>query len=372
MRDTPGATDLELSRKLAGVSGWAPVVTSWLDGVPLAPDGVPVLRGRMTANASSRVPDRITLTVPEWDAGMSWVPGDDPAHPLAEYGQMLVVSIRVVSPVRGEWVTRLGSFFVASTDHDDIAHTVTVTAFGVLQRAAEWEFTTPEAPRTAGTFESEFRRLTPPGLSVSVSTDLVDRACPQSLQWQADRLGAMCEIVDTWPARMLTDQYGTIQLLPELPDVPTPVLTFTDGVGGTLVSAPRGATRTGRPNRVIATGSATDATSLDPVVGVWDVTAGPARVTEDGSGYGPVTHRMSSPLLETSAQAQAAARTTLARLSRPTKVRNITCAPDPRIELDDAVAVVRDGTADWGFVVGYDLPLTIHDGAMRVDVGVTA
>lgn len=372
MRDTPGATDLELSRVLTGVAGWIPVVTSWLDGVPLTPSGIPIARGHMTANASSKVPDRVTLTIPEWADGVSWVPGDDPAHPLAEYGQQLIVSIRILSPVRGGWTTRLGSFYIGSWDHDDIARTVTVTAFGVLQRAAEWEFTVPEAPRAGGTFVSEFRRLTPPGVPVYISPDLVDRPCPQSLQWQADRLGALCEIVDTWPARMLTDQYGGIQVLPELPDVPTPVLTFTDGEGGTLISAPRESTRTGRPNRVIATGSSTDATALDPVVGVWDVTSGPTQVNETGSGYGVVTHRMSSPLLETSAQAQAAARTTLARLSRPTRVRSIRCAPDPRIELDDALAVVRDDVTEWGYVVSVDLPLTIHDGDMRIDVGVTS
>ena len=45
-------------------------------------------------------------------------------------------------------------------------------------------------------------------------------------------------------------------------------------------------------------------------------------------------------------------------------------APDPRIELDDLVEVIRDGQRDWGLVVGMEIPLTVRDGAMRVDVGV--
>jgi hypothetical protein len=46
--------------------------------------------------------------------------------------------------------------------------------------------------------------------------------------------------------------------------------------------------------------------------------------------------------------------------------------PDPRIDLDDPVELWRDGMRDWGYVVAYDLPLTVSDGAMRLDIGVAA
>jgi hypothetical protein len=372
MRETPGATDLALSKTLAGAAGWGPVMASWRDGVLLTPNGIPVTRGKLTASTSLKVPDRLEFTVPEYADGMSWVPGDDTTHPLAEYGQQIIASIRVTSAVRGEWVTRLGVFQVDSWDHDDLAHDVKVSAFGVLQLAKEWEFTVPEGPRVGGTLGTEFRRLCPAGMSVYIDVALTDRPCPQSFQWPSDRLAALYEIADAWPARMSVDQWGTVNLSPILPDVPTPVLTFADGEGGTLISAPRGSTRQGRPNRVVATGSSADRDALDPVIGVADVESGPMMVREDGTGYHVVTERTSSPLLETSAQAEASARTTLTRLSRPTRVLSVECAPDPRVELDDPVAVVRSGRTDWGYVVSYTLPLTVEDGAMSIDVGVTA
>jgi hypothetical protein len=62
----------------------------------------------------------------------------------------------------------------------------------------------------------------------------------------------------------------------------------------------------------------------------------------------------------------------LTNLSRPALSIPVQLAPDPRIELDDPVAIQR-GTDSvlWGWVTAWDLPLTPGDGAMRIDVGVT-
>lgn len=372
MREAPGATALALSTTLAGAPGWGPLAWSWRDGRLLTPDPIPVLRGRFTGVTDSPVPDRVEFTVPEFGAGRSWVPGDDPDHPLAENGQTIAAAIRVRSAVRGETITRIGLYRVHSHNHDDEAHTVSVTAFGVLKAADEAGFSAPEAPRTGATLVSEFRRLAPAGMSVYVHPAVVDRACPMSMQWPSTPLDALYEIADALPARIRVDQWGTVQLLPPLPEVPTPVLTFKHGEGGTLIRAPKGSTREGRPNRVIATGSAVDAAALDPVVGIADITTGPMAVTEDGTGYGIVTEKMASPLLTTSSQARAAARTLLERRSRATRIRQVRCAPDPRVELDDPVAIVRGRRPEWGWVVAYELPWTIDDGDMRLDVGVTS
>jgi hypothetical protein len=89
--------------------------------------------------------------------------------------------------------------------------------------------------------------------------------------------------------------------------------------------------------------------------------------------YFPVVMKYSSPLIDSQATANAAARTMLDNSTRPAQSVPVSLAPDPRVDLDDAVEIDR-GTDQplWGWVTGYDLPLTAMDGAMRIDVGVPA
>ncbi len=103
------------------------------------------------------------------------------------------------------------------------------------------------------------RRLIPPGMGVSFDSALVDRTCPTSMSWSEDRLGALQEIARAWPALLRTDEWGQIRFKAPLPAVPTPpVVTLTDGEGGTLISAPRADSRKDAYNVVVATSSASD------------------------------------------------------------------------------------------------------------------
>ncbi len=61
--------------------------------------------------------------------------------------------------------------------------------------------------------------------------------------------------------------------------------------------------------------------------------------------YGRVVKRWSSPLLDSAATAAAAAKTMLDNSTRPAQSVPVTIAPDPRIDLDDPVKILR-GT-DW-------------------------
>lgn len=365
MRDGPS------SEVLAGAAGWQPSAASWLDDVLLA-ESVPIASGRLTASTSSQVPESLKFTVPEVDGGVSWVP-DSPTHPLARFGQVVDLGIVVTSSVSGEvTTTRLGRFRITDWTHDPNAGIVEVSCVGVLGRVSEDRFVAPETPRSGGTLTSEFRRLMSPGIPVSIDPTLVDRACPRSFQWPEDRLSALYEIADAWPARISTDQWGQVRVLPPLAQSPNPVLSFTDGDGGTVVSAPRGDTRDGLFNIVAATSSATDAVAQDPARAVARLTSGPMAATDDGTGYGRVVRYWSSPLATTTSQLQAGALEILRASARPAVVRTVQCAPDPRVELDDAASVTFAGVTDWGWVVSYELPLTVADGEMRIDVGVAS
>jgi hypothetical protein len=361
---------------LTGAAGWWPIVQSWRGGTMLS-RSVPVMRGRVTASVTSQVPERLTLTVPRFDSdGTDYLPTQETAEtaPLAKNGQELFVSVAVWSSVTGsQYETRIGRYLITDWDYSDGADTIRVTAVGLLQRIADDRLTSPMSPRAGGSLMSEARRLMPVGMAAGF-TGLTDRGCPRSMEWSEDRLGALYEIADAWPARLRTDAWGQVQFLPPLPEVPVPVISLTDGhpyrglpgdPRATVVGADRSDTRDGAYNQIVARSSATDV----DVQAIARQRSGPMAVT---GPYGPVTKFWSSPLLTTQGAAQAAADSMLRSSLMPTRIVPVEMVPDPRIDLDDAVALRRDDMNDWGYVVGYDLPLTVLDGSMRLDLAVQA
>lgn len=353
---------------LAGAPRYGCRVSSWLGGLLLAAQ-IPVLGGHVTAKTDQDVPEKLTFTVARYAAPadgadvVDWRPGRDPRAPLARYGQQLDVTIIVGDVATAQtWETRLGRYQISDWDDDDHG-TITVTAEGMLARPRDDKLLTVSSP--TGTFQDEVRRLLPAGMGVSFDPALVDRACPTSMSWSEDRLAALKEIAAAWPALLRTDAWGQVRYTAPLPVIPAPVVTLRDGVGGTLVSAPRADTRKDAYNVVVASSSASDRAD---VYGVAEVTSGPMSVN---GPYGRVVKRWSSPLLDSASTAAAAARTMLDNSTLPAQSVPVVIAPDPRIDLDDPVTVRRGADAAlWGWVTGYDIPLTAGDGAMRIDVGV--
>jgi hypothetical protein len=310
-------------------------VSSWLGGTLLA-ESVPVSSGRVTASTTLGVLARLSITVPRFD-GRDWRPGPAVDHPLARYGQELDVTVLATSSVTGQvWETRVGRFLITDWEDDD-AGNIAVEGEGLLRRVADDKLPAPVQPRAGGTLVSEARRLLPVGMGAAFDPALTDRACPPGMSWSSDRLAALGEIADAWPALLRTDEWGQVSFRAPLPEVPTPVLTLADGERGTLVRAPRSDTRSGAYNRVIVRSSAPDAEDVQAVV---DQTTGPMRV--DGP-YGVVAREWSSPLIRDAGMAQASGRTMLRSSLLPTRTVPVVCASDPRIDLDDPVEVLRDG-----------------------------
>jgi hypothetical protein len=362
MRDGP--TD----EVLAGSCRWSCIVTSWLGSTLLAA-AVPVSTGKASAKVDQDVPEKLTITVPRFaapnagDPQFDWRP-TTPDHPLARYGQQLDVSIVVTSTVTAQsWTTRIGRYKITDWADDDQG-TVTVNAEGGLGWVRDNLITVPMSP--VGSLVTEAQRLTPLGMGISFDPALTDRAVPTSMSWSDDRLGAMKEIADAWPALLRTDEWGQILYKSPLPPVPSPVMTLHDGSGGTVMLAPGSDTRSEAYNQVLAQTSNATATDIQ---GIASATSGPMSVN---GPYGVVTKKWSSPLITTVDEANAAAATMLANSMRPALSFPIQIAPDPRVDIDDPVLVLRTGLPDQiGYVVGYEIPLTVADGYMTVDVGVT-
>lgn len=357
MRDGPSAT------VLSAAASWGCKISSWLGG-RLLEDVVPISGGRVSGDATQRVQESLRITVPRFTVEdgrtIDWKPSAADS-PLARYGQILDVTV-----IAGDVDGRVGRFLI--TDWVVRGGSIDVTASGLLQAPADDRLTVATAPRDDGTLKSEFLRLLPEYMTATFDPTLVDRDVPRSMQWNEDRLGDLYEIADAWPARIRMSPWGQVLVLPPLPDTSIPVLSLTDGEGGTIVEAPPSDSREGSYNMVVARSSANgvDAQAIAAVQ------SGPMAPTGD---YHPKPKFFSSPLLPDEAACAAAAQSMLAEALRPSRQLQVTMAPDPRPELDDPVEIITDkGTAaetrDWGYVTGYDLPLTPSDGTGRLNVAI--
>lgn len=341
------------SQELASAVSWRPKVSSSLAGVLLDAQ-LPVLSGRVVWDAGNKVPDRVTLKVARFYGGRDYLPSS-PDAPLARYGQQLDVTVEVAGID-----VRLGRFQIDSWDYDE--ETVSVVGLGLLQIAADSRLLEPLSPRTDGTMVSEFVRLLPPVMSAQFDAGLTNRGVPGAMVWKEERLDNLWAIADAWPAVMRPDAWGQVLVKPPVRVSPSPVLRVTDGKGGTVISLPRADERAGSYNIVVARSSA-DGNDSSAVA---QVTSGPMNVAT----YNPVPKFYSSPMLLNSEQCQSAADAMRDEATRKSSVLKVTMAPDPRPELDDTIGVVRDGVLDLGVIVAVDMPLTVADGPMRVDVGV--
>lgn len=327
---------------LATSASWNARVTSSLDGVLLS-DDIPIIGGRVAATTSQQVPDVLSMRVPRTSVvdgrTVDWLPRT-PQSPLARYGQVLDVTI-----VADGVDTRIGRFLIVDWSFDETE--ITVQGAGTLSWAVEDRLPVAWSPRDGATLRSEFDRLLPPQMSAQFDAALVDRAVPRSMEWSEERLDDLYEIADAWPARIRMDQWGQVLVKPPLPPLSEPVLTFRDGEGGTVVSVPRSETRARSYNHVVARSSADGVDAWAEAI----QTSGPMAVDT----YGRVTKFFSSPLLDSKEACGAAARTILADAIRPTRVIQVEAAPDPRVELDDPVEIIR----------GYRAPKTYTPGVPR-------
>lgn len=306
----------------------------WRDGELLAAD-IPIDDGSEDRDRSLTVAERVSLTVPRSDRGTDWSP-IHPDHPLAAYGQQLHVSYGVDIGGGFEWIDR-GWFLIteSSTEGD----TVTVQAEGLLTLVDEAKFAAPFQP--SGTFVSTVRALVEPALTVEVDDTLVDRSIPVGMQWDDDRMGALTELLDAWPADARVTENGAVRIEP-VTDTGTAVLSLTDEAKGTVVRWLGSSSRDGAFNVVVARGEDADGNQIQGVAYDLD-SISPTRF--DGP-FSPlaVPYFYTSPLLTTVAQCRKAAQTTLTRLRRTTGRRlEVTMVPHPGLVTGDIVNVTGAG-----------------------------
>lgn len=308
---------------------------SWRDDELLA-DDIPIHTGGEDRDRSLTVPERIKLTIPRRDRGYDWDPGADSEHPLAAYGQQLRISYGVDVGGSFEWITR-GWFLITSTEPD--GESVNVQCEGLLSLIDEARFVAPFQP--SGTLVSTVRALVEPALTVAFDGTLVDRSVPAGMQWDEDRMAALSEVLDAWPAVSHVTEDGFLQVEP-LTDSGTPVLSLTDGTGGTVVRWLGTSSRDGAFNVVVAQGEDVDGNQIQGVA--YDTN--PDSPYQYGGSFSPlpVPYLFASPLLTTVAQCRQAAQTTLARLRRSaSRMLTVDMVPHPGLVPGDIVSVTGAG-----------------------------
>lgn len=340
-----------------------------LDGNVLAED-VPIVAGTEEYDSSLTVPERVTVTVPRLANGVDWSPNDQ-GDPLSAFGQRLHVSLGIgLGGGQVEWFDR-GEFLIFESNVD--GDRVEVTAVGLLSLIDEARLVSPFQP--TGTLVSTLRALIEPALTVMVDSSLTDRSVPAGINYDDDRLGAVTELLDAWPAVAFVtpDGYLVVQdagvdpdhwtlLAQRRPDQPR--------IKPTIIRQQGGSTRDSVYNAVVARGTAADGGQVQGVA--YDT-------SHSASAYGgpfnplPVPYFYASPLLTTTGQCQAAATSVLNRLIRSTYGRfDVETPPIPILTGADGIAiaspVVGVDTDTLCRIESFRLPYTADGGSMTMSL----
>lgn len=336
---------------------------SWLDGQLIA-DNIPIADGSENRDRSLAVPEQISLTVPRRDRGFDWDPGTNPEHPLAAYGQILRIDYGVDVGGQFEWINR-GWFLIteSSTDGD----TVSVNAQGMLTLIDEAQLVSAFQPSSTDTLGTVIRALVEPALTVSFDGALTDRAVPLGMQWDSDRLAAVTEVLDAWAADARVTEDGYLFIEP-VADTGAPVLSLTNGTGGTVVRWQGSTSRDGAFNVVVAQGEDANGNQLTGVA--YDgIGNSPYRF---GGPFNPlpVPFVFQSSLLTTVSQCRTAAAAKLKLLRRQAfRKLAVTMVPHPGLVPGDIVSVTGAGLTGAPCVIeSLSLPYSPGEQSLTVRV----
>ncbi|WP_432169046.1 DUF5047 domain-containing protein [Streptomyces sp. 1222.5] len=338
---------------------------SWLGDTLLA-DDIPVGDGSESRDRSLNVPEQISLTVPRRAGGYDWSPGTDPAHPLAAYGQQLRIDYGIdVGNGQTEWINRGWFLITESATTDD---TVTVNCAGLLTLIDEAKLVAPFQPSTTDTLASVIRSLVEPALTTTFDGTLADRGIPLGMQWDTDRLGAVTEVLNAWPADMTVTEDGYLFIGP-ISDSGSPVLSVTDDRDtGTVVQWQGGSSRDGAFNTVVAQGEDSAGNQIQGVV--YDTnSAGPFYYGGPFNPF-PVPYSYQSSLLTTVTQCRSSAAATLKRLRRTSSRKlGVSMVPHPGLVPGDIVSVTGAGLTNAPCVIeAMSLPYSPSEMSLTVRV----
>lgn len=331
-------------------------------------DDIPISTGTLTYSRDQTIPESLDFIVPSYDQGFDWNPVSN-SHPLSPISQQ--ISLRIGIHVNGvpEWLQQ-GWFPIIGTKSTNT--TVAVSCRGLLNIIDEAKFTAPFTP--SGSFETTIRKLVEPAITCLFDPLLTDRTIPIGMHWDEDRLQALNELLDAWPAEAEATENGYLYIhvpvdestLTAIEIAGEPVRLTDDPVTGTIVDWTGETSRSNSYNAVVARGEDASGNQIQAVA--YDTEKLSATYRFGKFSVFPVPFMYSSALLTTFDQCRAAALNIMARKKR-SEARKLSfqCVPNPALRLGDAILVTssRLGFTDLlATIESYSLPLSPSDGAM--------
>lgn len=369
---------IPVSERLAAILGsrqfrFITRVTITRGGDVLAAD-LPVESGREEGDATLRVPERVTVTIPTVIDGVDWS-ANAADSPIMPFGQRLHVKIGVDVGADGyEWINR-GEFLITKVDKG--LRTITITAAGLLTLHDEALLVAPFRP--TGTLLSSIRKLIEPGLTVVKHPDVVDQAANSGLAMVDNRLDNVEKILAAWGARGQVHPDGYYEILPgeQWGEGATDTDMFLQRrhadedptLRPNITSIAASADREGYTNCVVYRGESTTGAPLQVVV--YDQSGGPADYRGPFNPF-PVPFIFDSGTVELKQLALVFARIMLRQRSAPyRRAWRVDAVPQPRYLINDLLYYFPDETLDVPVRVVIEtlsLPYTAASGPMTLTI----
>jgi hypothetical protein len=232
--------------------------------------------------------------------------------------------------------------------------TIDLTAPDRWARVQRARFLQPAT--TNGNAINEAIRLATAAVPVAFSKTATSAASTKAQIWDRDRDAAIVELMQSAAAEMFFDRTGKLvaRNVPKLTNLP--VWTVDAGESGVLVSADRERNRSRTCNIVVALPENVDgAAPFAPQI-AYDTD--PGSPTFVGGSFGQVPMFYSSPLLTTAAQALAAAKAILGRVTGLAAQVSLESSVNPALDAGDVISVVLPGgTVETHLIDSVTIPL---------------
>lgn len=369
-------SELALSALAGSQTGVRLVADVWRGGRLLTDTGpLPVESWQVGWDATRQVQGQASLTVADPDGTLApWAPEDM----LGAGGSRLHLRYQMPDVGPTEEVS-LGWFRIVTPDTEETwrihptagvwvsgGATIDLTAHELTWQAKAETFLAPESPRFTGSVFTEVRRLLDGIMPLGSTLGVDDGPVPAAVAYSLDRMDAVEDLLASVRAVHRMSGDGLLELLPTAPGASVWTIgPAQGGEQGVLVQVSRSQNAGDLPNAAAVDGATTDGVQ---VVGRAFQQSGPLAF---GGPHGRIPARMSSPLMDTQAKADAAAATYLQdSLGGRRTVLPVVCLPHPGLQMHDVVDLITPVGTLSGPVVSMSLAGD-RDGVRPMNLGVS-